>query len=367
MAKVVETEEEYVIEIPQKQDFDLLVFTSDYFAQLGLTATVTVKPQEPSAVGSLFSGGGEETNNGETGDLTIPYKWFYKWLMQKSIYENLLTRSEPTNESSESTSRPPNKTLTMDYFTSFLTKKPSTDPPDVKTEDDEEKDLVEKQNNLDSNVAEQDSAPIVEESEVKPAEQTFSGLNATGPMYEVWSEPDTVRSAVVGERLNSVDVVEGVAEREPIVPTSEEPVEEKKDNMIIVIRIQKQQQSKILKLNDQMAELKIKPRTIEDFDETGMNYLLLEKITFDLYRQFEIFAQVNVVPVELNQENIYKLNDVYVYLDNSKLEMKTDEPEILNRQNKELFKKFIDELMFGGSGKMGGMDLIENTKIEKLF
>jgi hypothetical protein len=78
--------------------------------------------------------------------------------------------------------------------------------------------------------------------------------------------------------------------------------------------------------------------------------------------------QVHIVPVELNPENIYNINGIYIYLDNRKMRMINAETEELKRRNKVLFKTFIDELKYGEAGKSENkIKFIENTRIEKVF
>jgi len=296
MVKVSESEEEYIIEILHKNDFDLLIFTRENLSKLGLFAKITVKPKNSSIFGTFFSGGSDRSDrSSESDDLTIPYKWFHDMIIGNKT-------KEEHNESDEQ-----NNKLTWDYFTSFF--KPTQGEPTPEIVESVEE--------------------LVEEPEEKPKEESVEESDEKTVEPEKYSAP--------GE-------------------TS------------ITVRIKKIGVSKLVKLKDYLKEIYSGPRTIEDFDETGMNYILLEKITFDLYKQFETLVQVHIVPTELNPEYIYKINGIYIYIDNSKMKMINDETEVLMRRNKEMFKTFIDELKFGETGKSENkINVIENTRIEKMF
>ena len=297
MVNVSETEEEYIIEIPHKNDFDLLIFTRENLAQLGLFAKITVKQQEPSSIESFFSGGSDRSV--ESNDLTIPYKWFHAMLIGNKTNGRDVTESETLGTVRDESIDNNNNKLTLDYFTSFF----------------------------------------------KPTKGETP--STTSEIVKLEPEPVELKTDVP-------------VESEPVEPITDVPVEPS-----ITIRIKKNGLSKIVKLKDHLKEIYDGPRTIEDVDETGMNYILLEKITFDLYKQFETLVQVHIVPTELNPEYIYNINGIYVYLDNSKMIMINDETELLMRRNKDMLKTLIEELILGKSENK--IKVIENTRVSKLL
>lgn len=339
MVKVSESEEEYIIEIPHKNDFDLLIFTRENLGQLGLFAKITVKPKEPSFFGSFFSGGSAKSD-----DLTIPYKWFHDILVRKNTSGHDVT-AERENESEtvalpdesvpdESVNKSNNK-LNLDYFMSFFkpTKGETNSTPSTEFSDS--------------------TQPPAEIVKIEPEPIVEQELIPEIPEESIESPP--------------VQKIEESIESSPVQKIGES-IESDLGETSITIRIKKIGSSKLVKLKDQIKDIYDAPRTIEVLDETGINYILLEKITFDLYKQFETLVQVHIVPTELNPEYIYKINGIYVYLDNSKMKMINDDIDSLTRRNKVLFNTFIDELKFGETGTSENkINVIENTRIEKVF
>ena len=108
------------------------------------------------------------------------------------------------------------------------------------------------------------------------------------------------------------------------------------------------------------------------FPESGLDYLLLEKITFDLYSQKTYLAEhLNMVYSEFREEHIYNINGHYVIFDSEKLTyLGTDNTKITEAitKNNTDFCNFIQKMRLGGDSILliPTNNIIENTNVDKL-
>jgi len=111
------------------------------------------------------------------------------------------------------------------------------------------------------------------------------------------------------------------------------------------------------------------PRTIESIPETGITYLLLEKIVFDLYSQKSfLYETYSMIYSEFRENTIFNLNDRYVILDVEKIVyLGTDENTKKEKhdENNKLFSSFIQKLKYGDIF-VSNDTIIEYTNVEKL-
>ena len=112
-----------------------------------------------------------------------------------------------------------------------------------------------------------------------------------------------------------------------------------------------------------LNEYKNKPKTIEDFQYTGINYIILERIIVDIFSQLELLLnELNVIFTEINEDFIYNLNERHVLLNSSNLKYIGNDINIINTE-RENNKKKLNELV----RRITGNEKFENTKIYKLL
>jgi len=125
-------------------------------------------------------------------------------------------------------------------------------------------------------------------------------------------------------------------------------------------------------LKDILQECKSQPRTYETIDETGITYLLLERIVFDIYSQITfLHDNFNIVYSEFRYEYIYNINGRYVIFDPEKITyLGNDKDSIVEKtkENNQLFSDFIQRLKFDESTFLQPANdtIIQNTNVEKL-
>jgi hypothetical protein len=111
------------------------------------------------------------------------------------------------------------------------------------------------------------------------------------------------------------------------------------------------------------------PRTIESIPETGITYLLLERIVFDLYSQISfLYETYSMIYSEFRENLIFNLNGRYVILDVDKIVyLGTDENTKKEKrdENNKLFSSFIQKLKYGDI-VVSNDTIIEYTNVEKL-
>ena len=194
------------------------------------------------------------------------------------------------------------------------------------------------------------------------------------PVEPVKSEPvEPVKSEPV-EPVKSEPV-----ESEPVEPVKSEPVEPVKsdksptpdapDTITIQFKMETDIENNGKCLKDILKECKRAPRTIETIDESGMTYILLDRIVFDVYSQITYLTEhFKIVYSEFREEYIYNINGRYVIIDSEKLTQIDDtKPEFIQENNK-LFAEYIQKLKFGEVSMFQPTNdtIIENTNVEKL-
>ena len=116
-------------------------------------------------------------------------------------------------------------------------------------------------------------------------------------------------------------------------------------------------------LREILNEYKNKPKTIEDFQYTGINYIILERIIVDIFSQLELLLnELNVIFTEINEDFIYNLNERHVLLNSSNLKYIGNDINIINTE-RENNKKKLNELV----RRITGNEKFENTKVYKLL
>ena len=116
-------------------------------------------------------------------------------------------------------------------------------------------------------------------------------------------------------------------------------------------------------LREILNEYKNKPKTIEDFQYTGINYIILERIIVDIFSQLELLLnELNIIFTEINEDFIYNLNERHVLLNSSNLKYIGNDINIINTERTNNKKK-LNELV----RRITGNEKFENTKVYKLL
>ena len=308
-----------VLETGIRQDLDLkLVYNPVYFNTVDLVAELGLAS---SMKGGYFQ---------DTDKLTVPFRYFVYILEKNPLsiglsFINDKTRAPSTSETDSNGEEKPGIFQRMKSMFTF----------DNKPAKEEEKE-VEKE-------------PVVEEKE---------------PEQEIDQE--------IVEEEKEEPVVEEIEEEEKV---EEKPVEAPTttdEKIIISIKLEPEIEYNSKSLKEIAVELQQLPRTIEMFPESGLDYLLLEKITFDLYSQKTYLAEhLNMIYSEFREEHIYNINGHYVIFDSEKLTyLGTDNTKITEAiaKNNTDFCNFIQKMRLGGDSILliPTNNIIENTNVDKL-
>ena len=194
-------------------------------------------------------------------------------------------------------------------------------------------------------------------------------------MKKIEPEPNT-EDNVIEETAIEETAIEETAKKEPAIEETviQEPLPEYNvEKITITFDAETNIDHNGKNIKAIANELKQKERTIEDFSMSGFNYLLLERITFDLYSQKTyLYQQFNMIYSEFREEFIYNINGRYVLVDAEKLQYlgtDTSANSTANSDNNLLFIAFIQKIQDGGDSILQTSEshLIENTNVDKLL
>ena len=215
---------------------------------------------------------------------------------------------------------------------------------------------------LPSNLNEKKSSDVAEEpkqvEEVEPEEELDE---------EEEEEEEEVESEVESEEEEEVEAAE--VEEPEIKDMRNDDNINASDKFSIQFTITPDIEHNGKTLKEILQECKIAPRTIETIDESGITYILLEKIVFDLHSQITYLTEhFNIIYSGLREEYIYNINGQYVIFDSDKLMRFDINNQELIKENNKLFSEFIQKLKFGESTlfQPSNDTIIENTHVDKL-
>jgi hypothetical protein len=133
---------------------------------------------------------------------------------------------------------------------------------------------------------------------------------------------------------------------------------------VFQLEIKKTTKEKIIGLETELAYFLSKPISITSF-KSGLKYGDLEKIIRDVYIQLSYIDFLNIEISGLSVQNIYKINNRYVFITNSTLENKTQENErLMIRELQKLIIELTGEIYENGNS-LEKMKLVEKTNIYK--
>jgi len=314
-----------VLETGIRQDLDLkLVYNPVYFNTIDLVAELGLAS---SMKGGYFQ---------DTDKLTVPFRYFVYILEKNPLSIGLSYINDKTQAPSKNTDN------LNDESPGFFQRMKSIFTFDNKPVE-KDQDVLEEEEDVVKEVEEE----AVKEEVVKEKEE------------DVVKEVEEVLEEEEEEAVKEEEVVK----EEP--PTSGEKI-------IISIKLEPEIEYNSKSLKEIAAELQQLPRTIEMFPESGLDYLLLEKITFDLYSQKTYLAEhLNMIYSEFREEHIYNINGHYVVFDSEKLTyLGTDNTKITEAiaKNNTDFCNFIQKMRLGGDSILliPTNNIVENTNVDKL-
>jgi hypothetical protein len=339
-----------VLETGIRQDLDLkLVYNPVYFNTIDLVSELGLAS---SMKGGYFQ---------DTDKLTVPFRYFVYILEKNPLSIGLSYINDKTQAPSKNTDNlndeSPGFFQRMKSIFTFDNKPVEKDQDVVKEEEVEKEEEVVKEEAVKEEVLEEEEEEAVKEEAVKEEEEAVKEEEEA-----VKEEEEAVKEEVLEEEEEAVKEEEVVKE-EP--PTSGEKI-------IISIKLEPEIEYNSKSLKEIASELQQLPRTIEMFPESGLDYLLLEKITFDLYSQKTYLAEhLNMIYSEFREEHIYNINGHYVVFDSEKLTyLGTDNTKITEAiaKNNTDFCNFIQKMRLGGDSILliPTNNIIENTNVDKL-
>lgn len=325
-----------VLETGIRQDLDLkLVYNPVYFntvdlvAELGLTSSMK---------GGYFQ---------DTDKLTVPFRYFVYILEKNPLsiglsFINDKTRAPSTSEPDFNGEEKPSIFQRMKSMFTFDNKPDKEEEKKVVEEEKEEALVEENQEENQEEDQEEEEEPVEKEEEEALVEE---------------------EEALVEEKEDQEEEEE---EKQVEAPTTSD------EKIIISIKLEPEIEYNSKSLKEIASERQQLPRTIEMFPESGLDYLLLEKITFDLYSQKTYLAEhLNMIYSEFREEHIYNINGHYVIFDSEKLTyLGTDNTKITEAitKNNTDFCNFIQKMRLGGDSILltPTNNIIENTNVDKL-
>jgi len=132
------------------------------------------------------------------------------------------------------------------------------------------------------------------------------------------------------------------------------------------LEIKKTTRGGVTDLRTELISFLSKPESITRF-KSRLEYGDLEKIIKDVYIQLSYIDFLNIEIGGLSVENIYKINNRYVFITNSALDNKTEENERLMLRD---FQKLIIELIgesYENGKSLEKMKLLDKTNIYKFM
>jgi len=118
-------------------------------------------------------------------------------------------------------------------------------------------------------------------------------------------------------------------------------------------------------LNQILDTYKRSDRTIETFPESGLPYLLIEKLVYDIDNQQDHLSHIyDLHYSEFRAEYIYNINGHYVVFDSEKIKKSRNEKDL-----RLLIGDFVRKLISGGNKILEEKTIpeIENTRVAKEF
>ena len=342
-----------ILETYNRKDIDLnLLYTPSYFETVNLDAKRV----------NLMKGGYFQ----KIDDLTFPYNNIV-WLIEKNPVSIGIDKWLNQNANSSSD--------TNNYFqriTNFI--KPLSDA------------VFETQSNRPEKVKESSEEPAQEEEEPgqdqeeekQEEDQEEQGQEEEEQDQDQEEEPGQEEDQEGQEEDQDQEEEQGQEQgqdqyqdqEETIIKQNNVPSNPAKITIEIIKEKNIEHNGKVLK--DILQECKSQPRTYETIDETGITYLLLERIVFDIYSQITfLHDNFNIVYSEFRYEYIYNINGKYVIFDVEKIAyLGNDKDNIVekSKENNQLFSDFIQRLKFGESTFLQPANdtIIQNTNVEKL-
>ena len=327
-----------ILETYNRKDIDLnLIYTPSYFETVNLDAKRV----------NLMKGGYFQ----KIDDLTFPYNNIV-WLIEKNPIsigiDNWLNANSPTDNF-------------FQRITNFI--KPLSDA--VFETKQSIQNAIETQSNRPEEVKESS-----EEHEEEDEEQVQEEDQEDQEVQEDQDQDKEVQEEDQEVQDQDKDPDKDQDKEESIIKQNNVPGNPAKITIEITMETNIEDNGKVLK--DILQECKSQPRTYETIDETGITYLLLERIVFDIYSQITfLHDNFNIVYSEFRYEYIYNINGRYVIFDAEKIAyLGNDKDSIVEKtkENNQLFSDFIQRLKFGESTFLQPANdtIIQNTNVEKL-
>ena len=333
----------FVFEIQSRDDMDLrLIYTPLYFETVGLKT----ESNQHVMVGGYFQ---------ETEKLTVPFRYI--------VY---LVEENPVSTAIRNLSLPevPSMSGVIDRVSNLFTSSSSsssTKSEPVKTESSVEDQEV--STSLSSLAKPELSVDFLQKSIIEPIETAVVDVakEATklNPVEDIIETP-LEQVADIIETPNSLEI-----------PITTVPMEFSNTPIIVNIEMEPEIENNGKILKDILEDCKSSERTIETIDETGMTYLLLEQIVFNIHSQLTFLNEhFNSIYSEFREDFIYNINGRYVILDHEKLvnlgkDESTKNPKLA--ENHKLFSDFIQKLKFGDSLiKTTNDNIIDHTNVAKI-
>ena len=345
MSTLLLKDDEYILEINNRSDMDLkLVYNPTYFETVMLKSEMDVLPaltptpvslsESHSESGPLSGSLSEKIVGGyfqDTEKLTVPFKYLVYMIEKNPL------------------------SIGLHKFIQTIT--PKSDVPNKPAPTTQFSISANENGDKSTNVGFMDKITNL----FKPNDDTLKKI-----------EPEpTTEDNVIDE-----PVIEETAKEEPVIVETviQEPLPEYNvEKITITFDAETNIDHNGKNIKAIANELKQKERTIEDFSMSGFNYLLLERITFDLYSQKTyLYQQFNMIYSEFREEFIYNINGRYVLVDAEKLQYlgtDTSANSTANSDNNLLFIAFIQKIQDGGDSILQTSEshLIENTNVDKLL
>lgn len=348
MSKLLLKDDEYILEINNRSDMDLkLVYNPTYFETVMLKSEMDVLQaliNTPVSLPESLSGPGpgslsEKIVGGyfqDTEKLSVPFKYLVYMIEKNPL------------------------SIGLHKFIQTIT--PKSDVPNKPAPTTQFSISANESGDKSTNVGIMDKITNM----FKPNDDTLKKIEP-----EPITEEPVIEEPVIEEPVIEEPVIEEPAIEEPVI---EEPLPEYNVEKITITFDAEQNIDHNGKNVKTIAiQLKQKERTIEDFSMSGFNYLLLERITFDLYSQKTyLYQQFNMIYSEFREEFIYNINGRYVLVDAEKLQYlgtDTSANSTANSDNNLSFIAFIQKIQDGGDSILQTSEshLIENTNVDKLF
>ena len=316
-----------IFKLENRDDIDIkLIYTPIFFHHLGLTAFISYKNNFQNEMTGGYS---QPIEN-----LTVPFRYFV-YLVDKNPL-----------------------TLAIQNF-KFESK--HQEQPIVSGETSKQNGIFSITKNFNSDKKNIQSTPIQHVTQELPHKEpinifdfsAFTDLFA--PKKESLEQPITE------------PIQELIPEQTPTLEENEQSVKEQ-----LIIKIEKNEiiEEPLLydnlngkSLKDILNEYKNKPKTIEDFQVSGINYNILERIVVDIFSQLELLLnELNIVFTEINEDFIYNINEKHVLLDSYHLkyignDLTKIEEERTN--NKIILNNLVKRIT--------GNERFENTKVFNLL